>query len=236
VAGLGPVSSLDPASKLLSLALLSSAALFASPALALALAFGAILLLLKSGLRLGTVLRESSIIALFALFAAALRLIGLPGSLDYPQPVLAEAGAYGLRLLTAFMLGRLFYASTPASELRDAGTRIARRLPFVRALDLGLGLSLILGFVPLIFEEWRSSLEAARSRGLTRRAPLTRQALFVAAFLRRLMLRAVATPEALVARGWSRERGLVPSRWGSKDTLLCCGSAMILAAAALRLV
>jgi energy-coupling factor transporter transmembrane protein EcfT len=134
-------------------------------------------------------------------------------------------GAYGVRLLAVFLAGRLFYASTTASEIRDAVTRIARYIPIVRRLDIGLCLSMVIGFIPFIFTEWQDSLEAARSRGMPRRPRLSRMSLFVTAFLRRLIVRAIALPEALVARGWTRERGLAPSRWRMRDSItsLVCG-------------
>jgi energy-coupling factor transporter transmembrane protein EcfT len=236
VARLGPAASLDPACRLLCLALVSSAALLGGPLLSLVLVLLFTLLLFWARLRPVALLREAAIVGLFALFSAALRLVGLADAWTKPWEVLGESAGYGLRLLAAFLGGRLFYASTSASELRDATTRLCRKVPMVKRLDLGLVLSLILGFIPLIFEEWNSSLEAARSRGLARRPSLHRQALFMTAFLRRLMLRAVATPEALLARGLTRDRGLAPSAWKRRDSLISVGFAALLVAAALHAV
>jgi energy-coupling factor transporter transmembrane protein EcfT len=153
-----------------------------------------------------------------------------------PAVLASGAGIYGLKLLAAFLAGRLFYASTRMSELRDAATRIVRMIPFLRRFDIGLSLSLVLGNVPLIFEEWRDSLEAARSRGLSRRPVIALQARLLAAFLRRLMLRAIAIPQALAARGWSKDRHLTPASWKTRDRLamLVCCAAFI--GALLRLV
>jgi len=236
MAGLGLVSRLDATARLLCLALLSSTIFFAGFPLAAVLVLLAALLLINTGLGLPTLLRELVLIALFALFSTALRMIGLPGAWNEPLKVLGGSALYCARLLAAFLVGRLFYASTSAGELREAATRICRRLPFLGRFDLGLGLALILGFIPLIFEEWGSSLEAARSRGLARRPRLSGQASFLAAFLRRLMLRAVAVPEALRARGWSPERGLVPLHWRLGDSIAVTACTLLLGAAALRLV
>lgn len=236
MARLGFAAGLDASSKLICLALLSSAVLLAGLPLACGLALVSAVLLLMTGLALPILMRELVFIAFLAVFSAALRLIGLPGALAEPQRALGGSALYATKLLAAFLTGRLFYTSTSVSELRDAATRICRRLPFLGRWDLGLGLALILGSIPLIFEEWSYSLEAAHSRGLARRPSLSSQASFVTAFLRRLMLRAVFVPEALRARGWSPHRSLVPLRWRLSESLAVLICALALAAAALRLV
>jgi energy-coupling factor transporter transmembrane protein EcfT len=232
----GPAASLDPSCRLLCLALLSSASLFASWPFAASLTLCALVLLRLEGLRVAKALRESAFILVFALLTAVLRLFGNGESLARPEALAAGSAAYCLRLLAAFLSGRLFYASTRPSELRDAATRIARRIPFLRRFDLGLGLSLVLGYIPLIFDEWRASSEAAASRGLPRRPGIGGRSRFIAAFLRRLMLHAVALPEALVARGWSAERGLAPSTWRRRDSLALLASASAFLGALLRIV
>jgi energy-coupling factor transporter transmembrane protein EcfT len=218
-------SSLDPACRLICLALISSATLFASAPFAAIVACGSVAALRFEGIGLLRILRESVFILGFALFAGLLRMLGVERA--EPAVLASGAGIYGLKLLAAFLAGRLFYASTRMSELRDAATRIVRMIPFLRRFDIGLSLSLVLGNVPLIFEEWRDSLEAARSRGLSRRPVIALQARFLAAFLRRLMLRAIAIPQALAARGWSKDRHLTPASWETRDRLamlVCCAA------------
>ena len=241
MARLGLVSSIDPSNRLICLAVLSSVSLFSGPAYASCLSLLALLLLLLEGMRFTKILRESVFIAGFVLFTAVLRYIGLPenSSQDFPLTgipkrvlnLIQETGIYGARLLAAYLLGRLFYASTTSSELRDATTRIVRRIPFIRRLDFGLILSMVLLFIPLIFAEWGNSLEAARSRGMPRRPSIAKQGIFLAAFLRRLMTRAIYVPQALVTRGWTRDRGITPAHLKIQDyaTMIVCGFLAILA-------
>jgi energy-coupling factor transporter transmembrane protein EcfT len=229
----GPASSLAPGCKLLCLALISSAIFFSRPALTGFLALAAAALLRIEGIGFGALLQESAFVALFAAFSALLRFFG---PTEEPLALLEASAVYGLRLLAAFLAGRLFYSSTRPSELRDSLTRITRRLRPLRGFDLGLGLSMIIGFIPLIFEEWASSREAARSRGLARRPRLSMQTIFMTAILRRLMLRAIATPEALVTRGWTIDRGLYKARWRSKDILASLSCSLVFVLSALRLV
>ncbi len=229
-------SSIDPECRLICLALLSSASLFASAPFAAGLALAALALLKLEGVGIFRSLRDSAFIIAFALFTAAIRALGSVGGVVDPAALATASLGYGARLLAAYLTGRLFYASTSVSELRDASTRIVRRIPFVRRYDLGLSLSLVLGYIPQVFEEWRDSLEAARSRGMPKRASISMLAIFIGAFLRRLMLRAVALPQALSARGWSRDRGIVPSGWRSRDSLACLSCCLALAGALLRIV
>jgi energy-coupling factor transporter transmembrane protein EcfT len=241
VARLGLASSLDPTCRLVSLALISAASFFSGSLFAVFLCLATVFLLLREGLRFSVILHDSAFIALFSVFTAGLRFGGLPQSSGHELWGLGISGAalallknmlaYGVRLLAVFLAGRLFYASTTASELRDAATRITRHIPILRRLDIGLCLSMVIGFIPQIFGEWQDSLEAARSRGMSRRPQLYKLSLFVTSFLRRLMLRAIATPEALVARGWTLDRGVTPSHWKIRDsiTTFACGILAILA-------
>jgi len=232
----GPASSLDPSCRVICLALLSSASLFASAPLAAIIVLSLSSLLKLEGLRFASILRESTFILAFTLFTALLRAFSGTVELISPAAFALECSSYGLKLFAAFLAGRLFYASTSISELRDAATRITRRIPYVRRYDIGLSLSLVLGSIPLILEEWRDSLEAARSRGMAPRPSIAQQSRFLSAFLRRLILSAIVLPQALCARGWSGDRGLTPLRWRKKDSLaalLCC---LALIGTTLRLV
>lgn len=236
MARLGPIASLDPAARLVCLVVLSSASLLASAPAAGIVSLAAVCLLIKGGQSLARILRDAAIVGVFALFAAALRYVNLIWSRAPSLAASEDIVSYGARLLAAFLVGKLYYVSTGISELRDAATRIARLVPIIRRLDIGLILSMVLGFIPLIFEEWTKSLEAARSRGMPRRRTMAAQAVFIVAFLRRLMLSAVAIPEALMARGWTRNRGIVPLRWRKRDSLSLLACALLLCAALLRMV
>jgi energy-coupling factor transporter transmembrane protein EcfT len=224
----GLVSLFNPECRLLCLALLSSALLFAGWAFAAFVTFTAIILLAFEGISPARALRESSFVLAFAIFTALAKVWGQTGAAN-PSVVLAEAFGYGLKLLAAFLACRLFYASTKVSELRDACTRLTRRVPFLRFMDLGLAFSMVLGYLPLIVDEWDASLEAARSRGLPKRPGIRRQAIFIIAFIRRLMLSAISVPEALLARAWTKDRFLSASQWKCRDGIAIALSVAVLA-------
>jgi energy-coupling factor transporter transmembrane protein EcfT len=230
LADVRPASSLDPACRLLCLALISSAALFAPLAAALTLAMALAALLALEGQTPLRILSEATFLLPFVAFAAILEAVVVGPGFSVSLSVPVDAALLGARLLAGYLGGRLYYASTSVSETRDAATRIARRLPGLSRADLGFAFSLIMGFVPLIIEEWKASLEAARSRAYGRSSGIRGAGLFVAAYLRRLMLRAVAVPEALIARGWTGERGIERSAWRARDYLaaMCCAALLVL--------
>lgn len=233
---LGLYSSLDPCSRLICLAVLTSAILLMGPAFTAVISAILLVILIWEGLPLRRAFRNITLVGLFSLLTAAIRFIGNSADLQNPIAVVEASLAFFLRLLSAYLEGRLLYATTSVSELRDATTRIIRRIPILRHVDIGLAFSLVICFIPLIFEEWAASLEAARSRGFPKRPGIARQSIVLAAFLRRLMLRAVATPEALFARGWTRDRSLAPLCWRKRDSVAMFICIVILCAAILRLV
>lgn len=231
-----PVSSLDPACRLLCLALLSSAALFAPLAIALAVSAALMALLALEGQGPGRIAREAAFLLPFILFAGALECVGIGAGLSLRLSAPVETPLLGARLLAGYLGGRLYYASTSISETRDAATRIARRLPGLAKADLGFAFSLVLNFVPLIIEEWRSSIEAAKARAYGRSSGIRGAGFVVSAYIRRLMLRAVAVPEALVARGWNGERAVERAAWKAKDFCAALGCAALLLILSLRIV
>jgi energy-coupling factor transporter transmembrane protein EcfT len=233
MAGMSPrLPSLDPACRILCLALLSPAILLGPWPFAAALALAAGSLVLVSGVKLHALAKEMSLVLAFGLFSAALRIVGVAAT-DRSAAAIGS-GIYACQLASVFLLGRLFYATTSSSEIRDASTRIVRKVPILRAFDIGMYLSLTLGLIPLIFEEWSASKEAARARGLRKRTSLRLQAAFISAFLHRLMVRATLLPESLASRGWTKKRATPVSLWRRRDSWasLLCG--MLLAAALLR--
>jgi energy-coupling factor transporter transmembrane protein EcfT len=187
------------------------------------------LLLIIEGLPLRTLLRDSCFVLGLALTGFLVEGLSLEGGLHLASgPILASALRDGLRLAASFAAGRLFYATTRTSELREAAEDSCRFLPGAAGAEIALALLLVLSFIPLILGEWRASLLAARARGLPRRPSLGACSDFFAAFLRRLMLGSLALPEALAARGWTggdfkrRRRPWGPLEYGS--LLLVCAA------------
>jgi energy-coupling factor transporter transmembrane protein EcfT len=192
------------------------------------------MLLLASGLKPSRIARESLFVAVFAAATFGLKKIG--AAVPDTGAIARESGVFGLKLLAAFFLGRLFYASTRISEIRDAITRIMRLIPFARRYDLGLALALILSYVPLIGREWSESSQAMQARGMSNFANPRNVSCFISSMLRRLMIEAVDLPLALYARGWHRDRALSKLTWKKLDSFALSLSFILLFMTALRLV
>lgn len=226
-----PVSGIDPACRLFCLALTTTAVFFASLVTVLGLALGLFILLVIEGHSPGRILKESSFLLVFILFAGILECVdiregvGLVFSFPIDTPIL------GARLFAGYLGGRLYYASTSVSQTRDAVTRIVRCIPFLSKSDIGLVFGLVLGFIPLIISEWKASIEAVRSRAFGRSSGVGGLGRFISAYLRRLILSAIAVPEALLARGWNVRRQVDHEIWKLRDysALALSGGILILA-------
>jgi energy-coupling factor transporter transmembrane protein EcfT len=229
MARLSPVALISPSCRLCCLAFLSSACLLMSPLTACVASIILVALIQCEGIGLGRILREASFLLWLAAFSLLIQGLDISGGLRLNRDGLEASSAYCARLLAAYLAGRLFYAATTRAELRDAATRAARIFPGRAGSDVGLALSLVLGSLPLIVEEWRESLEAARARAMPKRPGFARSATLLTAYLRRLMFRSLSLPEALAARGWSGDRHLRSRPWLTRDYLsvLFCGALLL---------
>jgi len=216
--GRGGVSRIAPSARLLCLLVLVSG-LFAERApTVLALTFFGLLALFAEGMRPRALLPELLPLSFLLLFMFALETLSLEGQAHFVAAELPSALLDAARLLAAFVLARLFYQATSASELREAAESAGRFLPGSLGQDLALALSLVLGFIPAILLEWRLSLEAGKARGLHRKSGLGPAVSLVAAFIGRILASALVLPEILLARGWTglKRRG---RPWGMKEIL-----------------
>jgi len=235
VARLKTASALGPGPRLLCLALLSSALFFMALGAAGIFGLGLAILCLLEGVPARGLARDLCYILWLGSMAFFLECVSFAGGLHLVTDNLADAGLYTLRLAAAFFAGRLFYASTPGPQLREAALAAGAILPRPFRAKAALALVLVLGFVPLILGQWKATLEAAKSRGYTRGRRPRASVDLVAAFLRRLMLDSVGLPEVLASRGWHGEGASAGPReaWRGRDfgaALACLG---ILALAAL---
>lgn len=235
MARLRTASALGPGPRLLCLALLSSALFFLSPAWVAILGLGLAFLCLGEGVPPRVLLRECSYILWLGAMAVALECVSFGGGPVFVAANLAPAGIYTLRLGAAFFAGRLFYAATPGGELRRAALAVGKVLPRRLRSRAALAAFLVLGIIPLVLGDWRASLEAARSRGYGRGRKTGASVDLLVAFLRRLMLDAIALPEVLASRGWYGEAPLSSPReaWSLLDLGVAGASLGILAAAIL---
>jgi energy-coupling factor transporter transmembrane protein EcfT len=209
---------------------LLAGALFASkPPTLVVFLLGLLLLLDREGLSLGAFAAELRGLLFLIVFAFLIEGLGWERGPRLLPEGLGIAALYSLRLVAAFALGRLFYQTTPGSELREAAGLLGRLIPGRLGEDLALALALVLGFLPDILGEWRLSLEAGQARGIHRGSGPGLRLRVVEAFIRRLILDALSLPEILVARGWTGAPPKHPVPWGKKGFAVVVSSAVLLA-------
>ncbi|GAB6276169.1 MAG: hypothetical protein SAMD01599839_07090 [Rectinema sp.] len=171
-----------------------------------------------------------SILVLVA-FAALVR-GALPGDGRlFDAATLPDSGVYALRLFTVYVYSRLFYATTRVSEIGDwmtAGIRAIRR-PFrgwAKAKksepgilgDPGMLFSLVLLFLPRIFDTYQRIREAGEVRGIMlsgrnlRRSLVMLEQLIVGS-----MVQAWRTAVAMEVRGYSPRRSIRLSAFAGRD-------------------
>jgi energy-coupling factor transporter transmembrane protein EcfT len=97
----------------------------------------------------------------------------------------------------------LFSMVTRPHELQEAVMWLLRPFPFLPARRIGLMVSLMLRFLPLILDQAEEVQAATRARlGNQRRNPVLRMKYFVLPLFRRSIKRADDLTNALVARGY----------------------------------
>jgi len=200
--GSSPLHRLSAGFKLAFLLLLSLAAFFpGAEALSIVLlsciALILIILSLIAGMYPWELLRGS-----FPLFIIILSVFLIQGINFSPLGLnpggLKETLIFCIRIGAAFSAGSLLFAVTSPGEIRKSLTRLETFLHLGK-LNLSLGISLMLGFMPRFFVIWEDVNFAWKSRG--GRKNVSRLAVLVPTVLERMMSYAAETAMAMQARG-----------------------------------
>jgi len=180
-------------------------------------------------------------IALLTAFAALVRGI-LPGDGRlFDVTTLPASGLYALRLLTVYVYSRLFYATTHVSEIGDwmtAAIRMFHRLFRGKKRDPrketgiledpGMLFSLVLRFLPQIFDTYQRIKEAGEVRGIRlSRRNIRRTFLMLEQLIVGSMVQAWRTAVAMDARGYSPQRSLRLREFEVRDWALLAISAAL---------
>jgi biotin transport system permease protein len=198
--GSGPLYRLSGGIKLLLLFALS-ALFFSSRLLLIPGALLIILGALSGGMTPRELLRGSGGVLLMGLLVTAFRGLALKGSFPFlglNRAGLTEGLLFALRMILSFGAASLFFSVTTMGEIKKALAKAERFLHLER-FSLGLGISLMLGFMPRFFEHWEEANLAWDSRGGKRK--LSRLGVLIPLVTERMIERAGETAEALEARG-----------------------------------
>jgi energy-coupling factor transporter transmembrane protein EcfT len=226
--GKSSLATLHPLAKLTFLLAVTSVTMWSGVGLLLGLfAIGFFLLIPLPRAASGTL----SSILLLVMFAALVRGI-LPGDGRlFDAATLPDSGVYALRLFTVYIYSRLFYATTRVSEIGDwmtAAIRAVRR-PFrgrAKATkrepgllgDPGMLFSLVLLFLPRIFDTYQRTKEAGEVRGIMlSRRNLRRSLVMLEQLIVGSIEQAWRTAVAMEVRGYSPERSIRLTAFAGRD-------------------
>ena len=112
-----------------------------------------------------------------------------------------------LRLWLLVLLGLSFIATSRPSEIRSAVAWCLKPVPWVNGGRVATMLSLVIRFIPLIFDQAAKTGDAQRARGIeNRKNPFYRLKKFALPFMRRTFEDADRLAVAMEARCYSEER------------------------------
>ena len=109
-----------------------------------------------------------------------------------------ESLFYCLRIAAAFSLGSLFFSVTTSMEIRKAISSIEKFFNMEK-LNINLGISLMLSFLPRFFSLWEELNLAWRSRG--GKNGFKKMKVLIPLIIERMMYHAAETALAMEARG-----------------------------------
>ncbi len=184
--------------KLVFMVIISLASLRAG-ALALAILTPVLVgLMIDAGLRptsIFSLLRYVFLLLVLVFIARALSTPGLP-LLEFKAVSVTREGVYGgaiicLRLVMVILIGLVLVATTRPSEIRAAVVWFLHPLPFIPEKRVSIMMSLIMRFIPVIFDQAKETADAQRARGVeNRKNPVYRLKMLALPLMRRTFERA----------------------------------------------
>ena len=194
--GSSPLHRINAGVKLAFLLAISLAAFFPNIIVLSALALILIILSFVAGIGPGRLLRGSGPLLLVVIAVFVYQ--GLEFSpLAFSSSGLLYAFVFCARIAVAFSAASLLFSITTAGEIRKALSRLETFLHLER-LNLGLYISLMLGFLPQFFRIWEDLNLAWKSRA--GKNNISRLVKLIPLVIERMMIKAADTAIALEAR------------------------------------
>jgi energy-coupling factor transporter transmembrane protein EcfT len=142
---------------------------------------------------------------------------------------LMDGGRICLRLILVCLIGSVFVASTRPGDIKAGVQWFLAPLPFVRAQRVGTMLSLVVRFIPLIFEEVSRTKDAQRARAVeNRRNPVYRMVKFGIPLLRRIFETSDRLVLAMEARCYTEARTEPVLSAGRRDWMALAACVLLL--------
>lgn len=205
---------LDVRFKLIFLVLISFASLKAQVAGLSLLTLILVVALINVRVSLGSILRDLRYASILLIFIFVARALSTSGSafvefkiISVTREGLYEGALVCWRLVIVIITGLAFVLTTRPSEIKAAVAWMLRPFPFVPAKRIATMMSLIVRFMPVIFQQAKETLDAQRARGVeNRKNPVYRLVKLGIPILRRTFERADKLALAMEARCYSENR------------------------------
>jgi energy-coupling factor transporter transmembrane protein EcfT len=230
-AGNSVLHQLDVRFKLLFLIVISLSSLNAFiPSLVL-LTLVLMVVLNHTGLSLKVALKDLRYVLLLLLFVFMARSLSVPGSsvVEFKGVTVTREGLYEgamvcWRLVIVIMTGLSFVLTTRSSEIKAAVEWMLKPFPWIPAKRIAIMMSLVVRFIPIIFEQVKKTMDAQRARGVeNRKNPVYRLKMFSIPLMRRIFERADKLVLAMESRCYSENRTDSLLSSGVKDWIALIG-------------
>ena len=187
--------------------------------------------LMHAGLPFKMALKDLRYVFLLLLFVFIARSLSVPGSpvvkfkaVSITREGLYEGAMVCWRLMVVIMTGLSFVLTTRSSEIKAAVEWMLKPFPWIPAKRIGIMMSLIVRFIPIIFEQVKKTAQAQRARGVeNRKNPVYRLKMFSIPLMRRIFERADKLILAMEARCYSENRTDSLLSSGVKDWIALAG-------------
>ena len=181
-----------------------------------------------------------SILKVFRYFFVLLAFIFFARALSTPGSVVIEVKAVSMtregfydgalicwRLVIVVLTGLAFVSTTRPSEIKAAVEWLLNPFPFIPSKRIAIMMSLVVRFIPVVFDQARETADAQRARGVdNRKNPVYRLRKLGIPLMRRTFERADKLAVAMEARCYSENRtdpGLCARLrdWGALFVVIC---------------
>lgn len=205
---------LDVRFKLLFLVLISVASLKAYPVSLSVLTLVLVAALLHAQRSLKSIFKAFRYLIVLLVFIFFARALSVPGSavLEFKAVSITREGIYHgamvcWRLVIVVLTGLAFVSTTRPSEIKAAVEWLLNPFPFIPSKRIATMMSLVVRFIPVIFDQARETADAQRARGVeNRKNPVYRLKKLGIPLMRRTFERADKLAVAMEARCYSENR------------------------------
>lgn len=170
--------------------------------------------LIHAGLQLKSALKTLRFVLFLLLFVFIARSLSVPGTpviefkvISVTREGLLDGVLVCWRLVVVIMTGLSFVITTQSSDIKAAVEWMLKPFPRIPAKRIATMMSLIVRFIPVIFEQAKKTTEAQLARGIeNRKNPVYRLKMFGIPLMRRIFEKADKFVLAMEARCYSENR------------------------------